>query len=92
MLINLIFLGLKKILYAHDSGSINWKKKGASLLYSLTCLHFLCKDFIVLWKILMSIWWVKRVLKLRRESSWKSALPQGNEQIKALEMKINKLC
>lgn len=68
------------------------KKKGASLLYSLTCLHFLCKDFIILWKILMSIWWVKRVLKLRRESSWKSALPQGNEQIKALEMKINKLC
>lgn len=31
------------------------KKKGASLLYSLTCLHFLCKDFIILWKILMSI-------------------------------------
>ena len=71
---------------------IEKKKKGASLLYSLTCLHFLCKDFIILWKILKSIWWVKRVLKLRRESSWKSALPQGNEQIKALEMKINKLC
>lgn len=31
------------------------KKKGASLLYSLTCLQFLCKDFIILWKILMSI-------------------------------------
>lgn len=34
----------------------------------------------------------KKGIKLRRESSWKSALPQGNEQIKTLEMKINKLC
>ena len=55
MLINLIFLGLKKILYAHDMDQLIEKKKGASLVYSLTCLHFLCKDFIILWKILMSI-------------------------------------
>ena len=40
MLINLIFLGLKKILYAHDSGSINWKKK-KELVYFILWLVFI---------------------------------------------------
>ena len=57
MLINLIFLDFKKKSYMHMTVDqlIEKKKKGASLLYSLTCLHFLCKDFIILWKILKSI-------------------------------------
>ena len=41
MLINLIFLGLKKILYAHDSGSINWKKKKKELVYFILWLVFI---------------------------------------------------
>jgi len=53
MLINLIFLGLKKS-YMHMTVDQLIEKR-ASLLYSLSCLHFLCKDFIILWKILMSI-------------------------------------
>lgn len=60
MLINLIFLSLKKNLsYMHMTVDqlIEKKKKkvSCSLLSSLSCLHFLWKGFIILWKILMSI-------------------------------------
>lgn len=60
MLINLIFLSLKKNLsYMHmtvDQLIGGGKKKvSCSLLSSPTCLHFFSKGFIILWKILMSI-------------------------------------
>lgn len=62
MLINLIFLSLKKNLsYMHmtvDQLIGKGKKKkevSCSLLSSPSCLHFLWKGFIILWKILMSI-------------------------------------
>lgn len=60
MLINLIFLSLKKNLsYMHMTVDQIIEKReevvSCSLLSPPTCLHFLWKGFIILWKILMSI-------------------------------------
>lgn len=53
MLINLIFLGLKKKSYM--SVSVDQLIEKELVYFTLSRLHCLCKDFIILWRILMSI-------------------------------------